>query len=291
MLRFVALLCAFSLFGFQPALAGDSQAALRVGFHAKSFPDFSTEDIEISIKMLAEELGKNIGVDTHVSIYQDIKAMSRDFEQGTINFVVASSILLVSEFDTRLFGNGFRFARSEQPERFLVLGRIKPGFKTFQDYRNKRLVLAQYNPMADLYIDLLSRTYFHQDYRNGFKELPREKNAHQQILKLFFDQADLTCVYQHSYDTAIEMNPQLKNRVQILTTLENVLIGLAYIHKDAPDFLQKQLIDNAVQLTNYPLGQQLITLFNSNRVIQSTPADLDASKRIYDQYRRLLGKR
>ncbi len=124
-----------------------AEPSLRVGYDAKSFPDFSLEDLEVSIKLLSEELGKEIGIKTTVTVYEDIKAMRDDFEQGKINFVVASAILLATEFDNQLFADGFRFVRSDNSsDQVLVLSQKKYGKTDLKDFRGKRLALTQYDP-------------------------------------------------------------------------------------------------------------------------------------------------
>ncbi len=284
---FLVMLCSWSWYG-----TAEAALSLQIGFHAKSFPDFSVEDVEISVKLLAEELGKEIGVETHVDVYEDIRAMRQDFEQGKINFVVASSILLVKEFNSALFVDGFRFVRiSPLSDRVIVLGQIKPGKRTLQDYRGDRLALAQYDPMTDLYLDYVSWLTFKRSYQNSFKLLGREKKAHQLILKLFFDSADVTCVYQNAYATALEMNPQLEKKLQIIAQTEFMPQGMGLFHRNTPVEFRELVIAEALKLADRPRGQQLLNLFKSERAIRSTYADLDAALKLNTAYQNLILKK
>jgi len=264
---------------------------LRAGFYAKSFPDFSVEDVEVSVKLLSEEIGKEAGVKTFVNVYEDIQSMRQDFENGIINFVVASSILMVSQFDKNLLSDGFRFIRSaESLDRLLVLGQNKPNKDGFDSYRGQRLVLAQSDPTCELYLDLLSLSDFKQSYSNSFKLIKREKKAHQLILMLFFNQADVTCVYQNAYDIAIEMNPQLKQKITVLSEIKNVPEGMGLFHTNTPAAFRESVIAEVLKLQNKPRGRQLLELFKGEQAIRAAVKDLTAAMELHAAHQRLLGR-
>lgn len=286
--------CLFCLMAINVADAADdpfAEQTLRAGFYAQSFPDFSVEDIEISVKLLTEEIAKEEGVQASVKVYEDIQAMRQDFDKGIINFVVASSILLATEFDIKLFGDGFRFVRlTESPDRLLVLGQTKSGKDGFASFRGQRLVLAQSDPMTELYLDFLSWSHFKQSYKNSFKLIKREKIAHQLILMLFFGKADVTCVYQNAYETAVEMNPQLKQKLTILSQTENVPQGMGLFHKNTPKVFSDKIIAETLELHNRPRGRQLLELFKSEQAVHSDVGNLAAVIELYRSHQRLIGK-
>lgn len=264
---------------------------LRAGFYAKSFPDFSVEDVEVSVKLLSEEIGKEVGVKTTVKVYEDIQFMRQDFEKGIINFAVTSPILFITQFDKNLLSDGFRFTRStDSPSRLLVLGQLKPNKNGFDSYHGQRLVLAQTDPASELYLDFLSWSHFKHSYINSFKLVKREKKAHLLILMLFFNQADVTCVYQNAYDIAIEMNPQLKQKITVLAQIENVPEGMGLFHTNTPEAFRESVIAEVLKLQNKPRGQQLLELFKSEQAIRVGVDDLSATLELYNAHQRLVGR-
>jgi hypothetical protein len=265
---------------------------MRIGFYALSFPEFSVRDVEISIKLLSEEIGKEVGIPTSVEVYEDVQAMRRDFEAGTINFVVASTMLLATKFDVASFAAGFRFISDvSSSERMLVLGLLQPGKESFADYFGQRLILAQSEPSADLYIDYLSRLHFKQNYTTSFKLVGREKKAHQLVLKVFFAQAELTCVYQSVYDTAVEMNPQLKDRIVTLAQFDHLPQSVGFFHsKTPPDFVEK-VLQETDKLHKRPRGQVLLQLFNSEQAIRTNWRDLRGAIELHAAYDRLMRRK
>jgi hypothetical protein len=120
----------FMLMGFMafPGLARAedlfADQTLRAGFYALAFPDLSYEDLEITVKLLTEEIGEKVGIKSTVTVFNDIALMRNAFDKGEINFVAASSLNLANDFDNNLLTDGFKFVPSIEPvENLIVLTR------------------------------------------------------------------------------------------------------------------------------------------------------------------------
>lgn len=265
---------------------------MRIGFYARAFPDFSSEDLEVTVKVLGEEIGNNAGFQTTVTIYSDIALMSRAFEQGKINFVLASTLNLLNDFDNSLFTDGFRVTRAIKfPDSLAVLTRKNEGMDSFRVLRRKRLALAEYDPIADLYMDYLALTTFNKGYKASFKEIPREKKSQQVILKLFFGQADVICVYLNTYNVATELNPQLLSKLQVIAQVDGVSEGAGLFHKNVPPVFRERVIAEVLKLDTHVRGQQLLQVFKADKAIRARVADLNGTKQLYSDYQQLKKSR
>ncbi|PPD35920.1 MAG: hypothetical protein CTY19_02415 [Methylomonas sp.] len=266
-----------------------AKPTLRAGIHVQSFPDFSAEDVEVSVKLLSEEIGRDMGIETSVTAYEDIKALKQDFDTGVINFVVASTILFASHFDTDSFSNGFRFVRQGiATDTLLLLGQAKQGLTRFDSYQGKRLILAEFDPLAEIYLDILSRKHFKKSFIHSFKLMKREKKSHQLILKLFFDQADLACVYRTAYQVAIELNPELQHKLFIVSEIDNIPQGIGLFHKNVPEAFRASVIAQATKLHGRTRGEQLLQLFKSDHVVYADTSDLAGAITLNAEYQRAL---
>jgi ABC-type phosphate/phosphonate transport system substrate-binding protein len=284
----------FMLMGFM-AIPGLARAedlfadqTLRTGFYALAFPDLSYEDLEITVKLLTEEIGEKVGIKSTVTVFNDIALMRNAFDKGEINFVAASSLNLANDFDNNLLTDGFKFVPSTEPdENLIVLTRKNEGLDHFKVLHGKRLALVEHNPMADLYLDFLALSNFKIGYEASFREVLREKKAHQIILKLFFGQADVICTYQHSYDLATELNPQLLSKLQIISQLNGIPQGSGLFHKKVPAAFRERVITEALKLGDGERGQQLIHIFKAEKVVRASLADLTRTKQFYSDYQQL----
>lgn len=291
--RIALLLFALLLLTATPLLADPfAEPTLRAGFYWKSFPNLSREDIDVSLRLLTEEIGDTVGIESHVTVYDEVETMRRDFEVGKINFVVASSIVLATKFDNRLFVDGFRFLRNgAENDRILVLANNKSGKTAFKDFSGVRLVLAQYDPVREMVMDVLTQKTFKKGYKANFKEMPREKNDHQLILKLFFDQADITCVYDTAYQTSIELNPQLLTKLQVITQVEGLPQGSGLFHRNTPAEFREHVIEETLKLNTRSRGQLLLQLFQTDQAVRSTPADLVPALKLIETYQSLVSEK
>ncbi|MGZ4954436.1 MAG: PhnD/SsuA/transferrin family substrate-binding protein [Methylobacter sp.] len=287
------LLIGFMLFpGSASAEDLFAEQTLRIGFYTRAFPDFSSEDLEITVKVLGEEIGNNAGFQTTVTVYSDIALMRSAFEQGKINFVLASTLNLINDFDNSLLTDGFRVTRYiEFPDSLAVLTRKYEHMDDFKSLRGKRLALVEYDPVADLYMDYLALTAFNKGYKASFKEIPRERKAQQVILKLFFGQADVICVYLNTYNVATELNPQLLSKLQIIAQLDGVSQGAGLFHKNVPPVFRERVIAEVLKLDTHVRGQQLLQVFKADKAIRASVADLNGTKQLYADYQQLKKSR
>lgn len=272
------------------AVAGDlfSERSLRVGFHLPSFHEYSREDLEISVKILTEEMGNSLDISTSISSYDDIKSMRTDFERGKINLIFVSPLLIITDFDSRLIADGFKLILSGgNPDRLVVLTRKNEGMDTFKSLRGKKLGLIENDPAADLYMNFLSRSNFHKDYQQVFKKMPREKKSHQAILKLFFKQVDVVSVYENFYTITGELNPQIFEKTQVIERIEGILQSACYFHKNVDPVFREQVIAEVIKLNTYARGQQYLEIFKTDKAVRVTPAELDRTRQLYNNYQRL----
>jgi len=261
------------------------QQTLRIGFHRPSFHDYSREDLEISVKILTEEMGKELGIETNVTIYEDMKSMNADFEKGTINLIFASPLLIANEVDNSLLADGFKMIPSGgTADRLVILTRKNEGLDNFKSLRNKKLGLVENDPTSDLYVNFLSQSNFKKDYQNSLKLMPREKKSHQVILKLFFGQIDVTCVYENFYQTTAELNPQILDRVQIIEHIDGILQGAGFFHKNVDPAFRERVINAAIKLNTYPRGRQFLEIFKTEEALRAIPSDLTVTKKLFNDY-------
>ncbi len=264
-----------------------SETTFRAGFYTRAFPDLSNEDIEISTKLLAEEIGKGVGISTKITVFNDINLMRKAFEQGEINFVVASTLNLLNDFDTTLFADGYKLVPNDQTEHLLILTRKNEGLDEVKETKNKRLSLVEFDPVADLYIDYLSLYNFKKNYQSSFKSITRERKANQIILKLFFEQTDVICVYSNAFKIASELNPQILSKLQIISKLDNIPQGAGLFHKNVPVEFREHVITEVMKLETYSRGRQFLELFKSEKAIRISLSDLNSTKQLLIDHQKL----
>ena len=255
--------------------------SFRVGFYARAFPDFSLSDLEITVKLLSEEIGKQVGIQTSVTVFNDLAEMHNAFEHGEINFVVASSLNLANAFENSHFSDGFRLVTANDfNDTLVVMTRKDAGLDNFRSLAAKRLTLVENDPIAHLYIDTLALSNFKKHYYESFKVIKNETKYMQIILKLFFGQTDVICVYQNAYAVAGELNPQILDKLQIVSQINGIPQGLGFFHNKTSLLFREKVIAELLKLDTHARGRELLQLFKADKVIRTSPADLIPVKQL-----------
>ena len=265
-----------------------NQETFRLAYYAPAFPEHTYEDLNIAVKVLGEEIGKQMGLPTSITVYDDLNLMRKEFEEGRINCVLANSVILSNEFDNTLFAEGFKFIKSGSlSDTLVVVTRKNEGLDRFKDLAGKRLTLLEFNPIADYYIKVLAIENFGKKASKSFKEIQRERKSHQAVLKVFFGQTDATCIYESYFKLATDLNPQLNSKLQIIAQLSDVaqVIGLFHVNT-SPEF-RAQVIAVLLKLETFPRGKQLLEMIKVDRAEPANTADLAVTKQLIAEYERL----
>jgi ABC-type phosphate/phosphonate transport system substrate-binding protein len=169
----------------------------------------------------------------------------------------------------------------------VILTRKNEGMDNFKTLRSKNLGLVENDPAADLYINFLSQSNFKKDYHDTFREMPREKKSHQVILKLFFGQADVVCVYDNFYQITTELNPQILSKTQIIAHIDGILQGAGFFHKKVDPVFRERVIAEATKLNTSARGRQFLEIFKTDKALRVSPAELAMTMQLYSDYQRL----
>ena len=169
----------------------------------------------------------------------------------------------------------------------VVLTRKNEGMDDFNSLRSKKLVLVDNDPAADLYMNFLSQSNFKKDYQDAFREMPRERKSHQVILKLFFGQADVVCVYDNYYQITTELNPQILSKTQVIAHIDGILQGAGFFHKNVDPVFRDRVIAEATKLNTYARGRQFLEIFKNDKALRVSPTELVMTRQLYSNYQRL----
>lgn len=260
----------------------------RLGYYAPAFPEHGYEELEIAVKVLGEEIGKQMGLSTSITVFEDLKLMRKEFEEGRINCVLANSVILTNDFDNSLFADGFKFVKSESMfDTVVVATRKNEGLDEFKNLLGKRLTLLEYNPIADYYMNVLSFENFKKKSDKSFKEIKRERKSHQAVLKLFFGQTDAICIYESHFKLATDLNTQLNGKLQVISQLNNVPQAIGLFHVNTPAAFRAQVVELMLKLDKLPRGKQLLEMIKVDRTETANAEDLSVTKQLIAEYKML----
>ena len=99
-----------------------------------------------------------------------------------------------------------------------------------------------------------------QSCAKALVKIDKTGRSRQQVLKLFFGNADAAIVRGYAYDLAVELNPQILEKIQIVERypVYGGALGM-FSNRVSPKF-REYVIVKAPQITNYPRGRQLMSV-------------------------------
>lgn len=107
------------------------------------------------------------------------------------------------------------------------------------------------------------------------------------VLPLFFGRADACVVDELSFELLKEMNPQL-SRLRVIARSERI-IETVIARPIEPHPYLADLWDATLSLHLNPRGRQVLTVFKIGRLSRMAPEHMAASRRLWQEYRKLNG--
>jgi|GEM_PF-1408418 len=260
--------------------------SFRIGFYQPSSKAMNSTDFKIGMEIWLKEMAGQYGIDTKTYYYKDPKKLARAFRDKTINMAVATPLVFVRYFDKKLLLPGvvgFKTSK-EKSSKMLVLVRKKD--------RDKPLAALLRRPVAIPQIADNARLFMRYQCRKrglgGQLKFLQLQNGGQAILKLFFKKTDIAVVSQATFDTAAELNPQVRERLVPYMKADLPIGSYTYIRKGIDPELYRTIIKHALNMPDTPRGKQVLILFQTDTVEMCNVHDLDSTEAFYKKYRQLL---
>jgi ABC-type phosphate/phosphonate transport system substrate-binding protein len=264
---------------------------VRGGFYLNSFPEISIKDIEVALGFWTAEVLKNAGMIGKTIVYKNLEDMRTDFYQGKLDFVAASPMVFVNEFNLDLLADGYKalpFGKST--DKLVLITAKQPKFSHFKGLKNKRLGLLSNDATSEIYIDTLALESFGKKAKQVFSTISHSHKSSLLILDLFFKRVDAILVYEEAYTLATELNPQIKVETQIIAGLANISRGMAFFHRRVNRKFREHIINLAINSINSHERYQLLSLFKSNSLKRSSLDDLKTTQQLKKRYLQLIKK-
>ena len=262
---------------------------LRVGFYDATTYAMKSADFRIGIKVWIKAFTKEQNLTIETRYYADAKKLAKDFEKGRLDMAVATPLVFVKYFDPKILASGIvGYEENKQKSmEVLILVRKADRHTPLNTLLKKRIAVPQVADAIQLYIQTLA-------LKRGLQkagEFILTKGESQAIYKLFFHKVDIAVVTQAAYDTAGELNPQVRKELAVYLKFHLYIGNFAFLRKGINPKIERLITDKAVKKLNTPRGQEVLIMFGCKTVEKCTPKDLEQTRRVYNRYLRLRKRR
>lgn len=270
-----------------PVVAGPPEGErLDIGVDLSSLRDVSRADIDATLHVWADELSRTLDLPSTVRFYASVQDMRPDFDAGRIDFVIADPIDLLTHLDESELADGFGGGDGGEGA-LLLIARKSEGIKGFGDLSGKRVVTLGKNGISDLVLSTSCLRQFHLTCERAGLSVEKVMRTQQLVLQVFFGRADAALMRAHTYDVAVELNPQIRDHLSVIQRIPVYpgAIGL-FTARVSPSF-REYVIDKVPLIEKNPRGQQILQVLQTDHLVHFPKAILGPIRGLMDERRKL----
>lgn len=246
----------------------------------------SKKDYIMGTNLLVKEILETEHIEAETLSYGDAIKMIDDFRSGKIDMIVSDPITIIKHLPYEYLETGITgYLNKKADTQTLLLLSLTEDSRMLE----KKLlgdIATDGDPVGALYLQTLM-------LEHDLREKPvfiMTKNAQQSILKLFFKKADLALVDKGAFLTAIELNPQLKVRLNVVKSIPLTIGSVSFTRKTLNSDLRRRIIDAAHNINTTPRGKQLLRLMRADSVEECSPEELKSVYELSAKYKALQKK-
>jgi hypothetical protein len=253
---------------------------LRMGFYLPAIRDANLADVKVSLGIWIEEIGKPYNVQITASTYDDMQSMRQALDRAELNFITAPGMELVEILKPDEVRQGYARRHAGIDEGLALIVANASPIRKFADLRGKRVSRLDKDHLYNYFLEVQCLKVAGADCRD-FLNLKEERRDIQSVHDVFFGRTDAALVSLSTLRTAIELNPQVGNRVRVILDwkVKGLIFGMMTRHTQ--DRYRYLIVNSVQEAMKTPRAKQVLELFKTDYI---ELVDADA----LEPYRHLL---
>ncbi len=246
-------------------------------------------DVQIAFEVLFNGILEKTGEKVEMSMYEEFTKVEdlflKDQEYGgfycsSVEFVQSNMIDHVDEnmLITSVYNN-------ERSRRILLVVKKDSEILGIDDLYNHDITYGQSSDLIELYLNTVaiqSRGLVATKY---FKTINSKLNGSESLVSLFFGHTDIAAVYEDEYIHALELNPQLKEGLKIISESPYLINAVVGIRKDGvKDETKNLFIQTALTLDSDKKGKRMLSMYGAEKFEHIKLDDLESVRNLLSIY-------
>jgi phosphonate transport system substrate-binding protein len=271
----------------------DPPHLIRFGFSSRIFAGFNENNASAAVKTWVRTLAAEHGIpaDPNPIIYNNQASLVNAVRHQQIDAITMTmdeywSIRNQVKFD-RMIGNVR--ADGKFLEEYVLLVRKDSGINHLADLKNRSLLELQSPSMslAHIWLDTELMKQGLPPSGSYCDKVSQHNRLARVILPVFFRQCDACLVTRDGFETICELNPEVGKELKIMASSPAVLPGGCFFNASLSADQENQLIEQLKLLHTTPAGQQVLTVFQTERMEERSPESLASSLALLEEHQRL----
>lgn len=293
LISFVVInMCCFSLYSQNIGIEDSPDSKIiRMGFSAELFSDVDIKDAEIAIEMWLNEVANQMSdYRTKSGIYRNFSSLLKVLTTKEVDIIGLTTLEYIKIKKQIYLEPAVNTSYTDRvTEEFILLVRKDKNINEFSQLKNKKITISKdiRGDVSCLWLNTLLLKNDLPECKDFFKIIRRVYKPSQIVLPVFFNQADACIVRQKSFNTIIELNPQVGKELKVLAKSPGLLLGIVCFQKYCNKEIREEFFKAANRIHKEPKGKQILTLIKKDKMIPFKPEYLESIKALVKEYNRL----
>ena len=246
------------------------------------FTDVNENDARAAVKVWGQTLARERGVPTDPDpfIFKTVEQLRSSLEQREVDAVALTLLEYdLIRRDVNLAPIFLTYNSGSTTEQYVLLAHRDGPVQTMADLRGRHL-LSHSNPrtcLAPLWLDTLLVEAGLPAAAALAGKTTLETKLSRVVLPVFFRQADACVVTRSGFAMMSELNPQVGKQLVVLAASEAMVPAVFAFRADYAPPYRETLLAGVRDLHSSPAGQQVLTIFHSERIEEQPAASLESA--------------
>jgi ABC-type phosphate/phosphonate transport system substrate-binding protein len=280
------------------ALGQDQEAEpdhpFRFGFSTALMPEVSENDSRAAMKVWGDTMIKSgaVRADPNVFICHDLETMLAALQNRSVDGVAVTTSELITlrervQFNRYVFG----VVDGSIPDEYVLLVRQQGGPTRIEDLQGRSLNLQRHSrtSLAMPWLDTFLVGKGLKPTREFFGQVTEETKLTKAVLPVFFRKTDACLVTRKGFKAMGELNPQVSRQLRVLASSPALVAAGFFFRTGFPQPLQDKCLAEFTRVHTTPAGQQILTVFQTERLEEHPASVLDSAVALLETHRRLCG--
>lgn len=263
--------------------------------YKKGLASIDNKDVRLAVNLLQQEVFSKSKHKINTEFSNDLNHTIQEFQKSKIDIFSLDFIYYLKNYKKINPYVGGRWVLLEKKDNkfreFYLIANKKSKINSLKDLKSKTVGLVKNDSMQELYLNTLLLEDLHtssEKYLNKIKYYTKPSRA---LIKLFFNQIDACIVSKYSWNTAIELNPQLKKKLKIIKHSKDIFppVVLTLIHKNSPYF--SKLYEEFVFTSQMNVKtKEILRMYQTVQSMKLGQNDIEPILQYFDKYKKLKRK-
>jgi ABC-type phosphate/phosphonate transport system substrate-binding protein len=268
---------------------------LRLAISADTLAGANINDARTAYRVWIREVLDQLGhhmADVVPEVYLPSEELIRDVRQGTLDCYGVTAV----EFEKLVDVTDPESVVLEDYQaggmEYVLVVHNSSTFKKLADLRDARILSHLQCDMTLLAAwlgTLLAANNLPQP-DHFFASQERSDRLNMVVLPVFFRRVDGACLALRSWETAVELNPQLGHDLHVLAMSPKVVPVLLAFRRNTSVISRKTLIDSIQRINTLAAGQQIVALYQSRGFVVRPASVMKGSLEMVREFERVSGQ-